>query len=137
MANITDSSLTFDTEVYEDAVSNIGFDVPDFSTFLVDLSPKDAALIYGLVALALAAGPGALWRFYLRDNIDLNTVGYKFTAYAHFWIWGAVFASWLAAFALPSDSLQETFQTVAWTSIAGPFLFNLIGIYYMWAWGCL
>jgi hypothetical protein len=84
---------------------NIGFDVPDFKKFLVDLSPADAALIYGLVSLVLSAGPGALWKFYLRDNWDLATVGYKFTCYAHFWIFGTVFLAWLAAFAIPSDSI--------------------------------
>lgn len=84
---------------------NIGFTVPDFTKFLVDLSPADAALIYGLVSLALSAGPGALWKFYLRSDSDLATVGYKFICYAHFWIFGAVFLSWLGAFALPSDSV--------------------------------
>ena len=101
------------------------------------MAPSDAALIYGLVALVLSAGPGALWRWVLRDNVYFNNVGWRYVSYAQFWVWGIVFISWLLAVSIPSESVQSQFRTVAWTSTFGPFFLNLLGIYYLFAWSCI
>lgn len=76
--------------------------MPEFTTLLTDLTPFEASIVYGIVGLALSAGPGALWRWVLRDQSLFSSVGYKFLCYTQFWIWGAVFLSWLMAICIPS-----------------------------------
>lgn len=130
-------NATADIGGFSTIADNLGFDVPEFTTLLIDLTPYEASIVYGVMGLVLSVGPGAFWRWWLRGQPLFSSVGYKFLCYTQFWIWGAVFVAWLMAIVIPSQSVQETFQTVAWTSVVGPFFFNLIGIYYLWAWGTL
>ena len=67
---------------FQGSIDNLGLPVPDITVVLIkSLSPRDAAIVYGMIGLILSAGPGLLWRFYLRSNTYLGTVGYKFFAY--------------------------------------------------------
>lgn len=95
----------FDIGVAGEVADNLGFEVPEFDTLLIDLTPYEASIVYGIAGLVLSVVPGALWRWLLRKNFLFSTVGYKFICYAQFWIWGAVFVSWLLAVAIPSQSL--------------------------------
>jgi len=102
--NIT-AEIDIGSGLVNDVSENLGFPVPDFNIILIELTPFEASIVYGVVGLILSAGPGALWRWFLRDNLLFSTVGYKFICYTQFWIWGAVFVSWLLAIILPSQSI--------------------------------
>jgi hypothetical protein len=102
--NIT-AEIDIGSGVVDEVADNLGLPVPEFNILLIDLTPFEAAIVYGLAGLVLSVGPGALWRWFFRENPLFSTVGYKFLCYAQFWIWGAVFASWLLAILLPSQSV--------------------------------
>lgn len=100
MADLLDP--TVDIGGFNEISDNLGFDVPDFDTLLIDLTPYEASIVYGIVGLVMSVGPGAMWRWVLREKPLFASVGYKFICYVQFWIWGAVFLSWLLAIAIPS-----------------------------------
>ena len=76
-----------------------------------------------------------MWSLWLRKSKYLATVGYKFAAYSHLWIWSTVFIGWVFALIFQNLSMHKLFKSLAWGSLAGPWFFNIISIVYIYGWG--
>ena len=137
MTDSTGNILTDEPTTFEDVIESNTLDgeVPDFTKTLGKFDPQTAAMVYGIVAAVLAATPALLYSFWLRKTEYYSSVGYKFAAYSHLFLWSTVFIGWVFAIIFRSLSMLKVFKSFAWGSIAGPWFFNIISAVYMFGWG--
>ena len=102
---------------------------------ILNIDVPVAYVSYGAWAIVATIVPPLLYNMLMRGQDIWGSVGYKFAAYAHFYIWFPVSLFWIITMGSKNSVSLTIFNFFNKLSMAGPFLLYPIACYYMFRWG--
>ena len=113
-------------EGMEDAVSDM---------YYLGVTPHRAFRGYGIWAMVNMTIFPLLFNLLMRNHTVFGSVGYKFAAYMHFYLFLPVSLMWIVADSYKTKVSLSVFNFFSQVSMSGPFLLYPIACYYMFRWG--
>ena len=104
---------------------------------ILNVSSPDAYYIYGIWAIIGSIVPPLLYNLLMRGHETWGTVGYKFMAYVHFYIWLPVSLAWFITLFHKTDLSYGALNIFSKLSTVGPFVLYPFSCYLMFRFGTL
>ena len=79
--------------------------------------------------------PPLVFNLLMRNHTVFGSVGYKFAAYIHFYLFFPVSLLWIVVKYYKTKVSLSVFNFLSQLSMSGPFLLYPIACYYMFRWG--
>ena len=90
---------------------------------------------YGAWAIVGCIVPPLLFNMLMRGQDVWGTVGWKFQAYVHFYLWFPVGLLWIVSMAYKTKVSLMLFVWNSKFAMFGPFLLYPLACYYLFRWG--
>ena len=98
---------------------------------ILNISPELAYNTYGIFATVLGIFVPLFFNMMMRGHDIWGTVGWKFSAYTHLYIWCPVSLVWLITLNLKSSTALYFWSGITRISVAGPFILYPMALFYL------